>query len=390
MNTLKLSEFLLKNGSGLLRDAIIEECFLIKTFTSFEPEQACDDNLEYVIQATAISISKLIENRLKLADVRRKAKKLRMRFKGFSGGDSDAEPQEEPDPPKESEADSRQSLEKEDEEHEQSTKEEQQDDESSRSGEEAQSEEREDAEKPEPEGEERGSRDRRDEAGGEESPEQAHETPAAVEEDKPNKPKTDIADQIKQTWKKLFGKSKEEVVDSRYDGISSEDYMKDRQEEQDKLGLVGTGEDGAKTSQEDGPQDPAEDAQSDGRPENEENNDKTEDAPKSPKISLREKLGLSPLKDTGAQGNEDADFLMGSLDKQGNRGQSKPVIADDSDFVDLIDFGVAPKGPESAVKNESVDFLADFEKDVQKSGFEKSQTSKNLQNQYQMEDFDFL
>lgn len=92
MNALGLIEFLLKNGSELIRDGIVDEIFVIKTFKSFHSDEDFTNNLSELIQTLATRIADLIENKLLLADERKKARVLRVRFGGVSGGQgTDAE-----------------------------------------------------------------------------------------------------------------------------------------------------------------------------------------------------------------------------------------------------------------------------------------------------------
>ena len=95
MNALNLIEFLLKNGSELIRDGITDEIFVIKTFKSFYSEESLDNNLSDLIQSIAGRITNLLENKLMLADERRKARKLRLRFTGQSGGEPSMNPEKE-------------------------------------------------------------------------------------------------------------------------------------------------------------------------------------------------------------------------------------------------------------------------------------------------------
>ena len=88
-------DFLLKNGSEIIRDGIIDEIFVIKTFKSFHTTEDNENNLSELIQSLATKISNLIENKLKLADERRNAKKLRLRFTGQSGGEQSMNPEKE-------------------------------------------------------------------------------------------------------------------------------------------------------------------------------------------------------------------------------------------------------------------------------------------------------
>ena len=95
LNALNLIDFLLKNGSEIIRDGIIDEIFVIKTFKSFHSTEDTEMNLSDLIQSLATKISDLIENKLKLADKRRNAKKLRLRFSGQSGGGQSMNPEKE-------------------------------------------------------------------------------------------------------------------------------------------------------------------------------------------------------------------------------------------------------------------------------------------------------
>ena len=88
-------DFLIKNGSEIIRDGIIDEIFVIKTFKSFHTTEDNENNLSHLIQSLATKISDLIENKLKLVDERRNAKKLRLRFTGQSGGEQSMNPEKE-------------------------------------------------------------------------------------------------------------------------------------------------------------------------------------------------------------------------------------------------------------------------------------------------------
>lgn len=71
----------------MIRDGIIDEIFVIKTFKSFHSDEDFTNNLSELIQSLATRIADLIENKKLLHDERKKASQLRMRFGGSSGGD---------------------------------------------------------------------------------------------------------------------------------------------------------------------------------------------------------------------------------------------------------------------------------------------------------------
>ena len=85
----------MKNGSDLIRDGIVDEIFVIKTFKSFHSEENMENNLTELIQSIATRISDLIENKPMLAEERKQAKKLRQRFTGQSGGEQAVNPETE-------------------------------------------------------------------------------------------------------------------------------------------------------------------------------------------------------------------------------------------------------------------------------------------------------
>ena len=95
LNSLNFVDFLLKNGSESIRDSIIDEIFVLKTFKTFHSSPEAENNLEEQIQSLANKICTSIEDRDLLKEQRKDAALLKDRFLMQEFGQSSTNPEDE-------------------------------------------------------------------------------------------------------------------------------------------------------------------------------------------------------------------------------------------------------------------------------------------------------